>query len=387
MKNILILLFLHFTTIFYGQNVEKTLIIKDAVTNNPIVDATVLIMKTKQTFITNAEGQVKFTLKGATSIQVTHSAYNTLNLRSLQLKNPENTFFLKTNISELDEIVFTKQHPQKILRNLIENSKNKLSNPAKLKIYCREFFKMNDKYCYYNDGLINFQILGRAKTVKTNILVEQNRAFGLLNEDITNDVLGYDLNNIMENYYKYKYLNMVLSPKAKKDYDFLIKVYSKNKDYNLMIISPTDESDDLLDDFSVLYDNVNKLIIEVNSVISPKTFSKIEDKKAVGSRNIFNSVTKTIYMFDNNNYYLLSSREEIGFNKVEKFETKKIEVRNYFVTNNFSNTNFSYKPEEVFKDKSLFNKKNLILSDYWSESGLAATAEEKEIIEDIVDLK
>ena len=387
MKNILILLFLHFATIFYGQNVEKTLIIKDAVTNNPIVDATVLIMKTKQTFITNAEGQVKFTLKGATSIQVTHSAYNTLNLRSLQLKNLENTFFLKTNISELDEIVFTKQHPQKILRNLIENSKNKLSNPAKLKIYCREFFKMNDKYCYYNDGLINFQILGRAKTVKTNILVEQNRAFGLLNEDITNDVLGYDLNNIMENYYKYKYLNLVLSPKAKKDYDFLIKVYSKNKDYNLMIISPTDESNDLLDDFSVLYDNINKLIIEVNSVISPKTFSKNEDKKAVGSRNVFNSVTKTIYRFDNNNYYLLSSREEIGFNKVEKFETKKIEVRNYFVTNNFSNTNFSYKPEEVFKDKSLFNKKNLILSDYWSESGLAATAEEKEIIEDIVDLK
>ena len=387
MKNILILLFLHFTTIFYGQNVEKTLIIKDAVTNNPIVDATVLIMKTKQTFITNAEGQVKFTLKGATSIQVTHSAYNILNLRSLQLKNTENTFFLKSNISELDEIVFTKQHPQKILRNLIENSKNKLSNPAKLKIYCREFFKMNDKYCYYNDGLINFQILGKAKTVKTNILVEQNRAFGLLNEDITNDVLGYDLNNIMENYYKYKYLNLVLSPKAKKDYDFLIKVYSKNKDYNLMIITPTDESNDLLDDFSVLYDNVNKLIIEVNSVISPKTFSKIEDKKAVGTRNIFNSVTKTIYRFDNNNYYLLSSREEIGFNKVEKFETKKIEVRNYFVTNNFSNTNFSYKPEEVFKDKSLFNKKNLILSDYWSESGLAATAEEKEIIEDIVDLK
>ena len=387
MKNILILLFLHFTTIFYGQNVEKTLIIKDAVTNNPIVDATVLIMKTKQTFITNAEGQVKFTLKSATSIQVIHPAYNTLNLRSLQLKNADNTFFLKTNISELDEIVFTKQHPQKILRNLIENSKIKLSNPAKLKIYCREFFKMNDKYCYYNDGLINFQILGRAKTVKTNILVEQNRAFGLLNEDITNDVLGYDLNNIMENYYKYKYLNLVLSPKAKKDYDFLIKVYSKNKDYNLMIISPTDESKDLLDDFSVLYDNVNKLIIEVNSIISPKTFSKIEDKKAVGSRNIFNSVTKTIYRFDSNNYYLLSSREEIGFNKVEKFETKKIEVRNYFVTNNFSNTNFSYKPEEVFKDKSLFNKKNLILSDYWSESGLAATAEEREIIEDIVDLK
>ena len=35
------------------------------------------------------------------------------------------------------------------------------------------------------------------------------------------DVLGYNLNNIMENYYEFKYLNPLLEKSALKDYDFL----------------------------------------------------------------------------------------------------------------------------------------------------------------------
>ncbi len=387
MKKILSICFFVFISNLFGQNLEKIIILKDEATNKPIVDATVTLMKTKQIMLSNSEGEVKFVLKGPTNIEISHPAYKGLTIRSLSLKTNTITYNLKSNIAELDEIVFTKLHPQKILKNLIENSKNKFSNPVRLKIYCREFFKLNDKYSYYNDGLINFQILGKTKNFETNILVEQNRSVGLLNEEISSDILGFNLNNIMENYYNFKYLNPVLESKAKKDYEFLIKVYSKNNNYNLMIINPTDLSTGLLDDISILYDNVNKLIIEINTSISPRTLAKVDDKKAVGSKNIFNSVFKTIYRYENGNYYLLSSREEIGFNKVEKNETKKIEVRNYFVTNNFSTQNYSYKPDEVFKDKSLFNKKDHILTDFWNESGLAATAEELQIINDIDDSK
>jgi hypothetical protein len=39
----------------------------------------------------------------------------------------------------------------------------------------------------------------------------------------------------------------------------------------------------------------------------------------------------------------------------------------------------------VFKDKTLINKKNVILSNYWNISGLKATAEEQEIINQIED--
>ena len=39
-------------------------------------------------------------------------------------------------------------------------------------------------------------------------------------EDITEDLLGYDLNNIIENYYQFKYLGGILGSRAKKRYDF-----------------------------------------------------------------------------------------------------------------------------------------------------------------------
>jgi hypothetical protein len=92
---------------------------------------------------------------------------------------------------------------------------------------------------------------------------------------------------------------------------------------------------------------------------------------------------KTIYRIDGDAYYLLSSKEEIGFNRIDKKKKTEIEVKNYFVTTNFSTQNYSFKESEVFKDKTLFNKKNEILSDYWNVSGITATEEEKEIIEKI----
>jgi hypothetical protein len=81
----------------------------------------------------------------------------------------------------------------------------------------------------------------------------------------------------------------------------------------------------------------------------------------------------------------LCSKEEIGFEKIEKNTTKDIKVRNYFLTINFSTQNYAYKDSEVYKDKTLYNKKDVILSDYWNESGLTATEEEQIIINSIED--
>lgn len=92
-----------------------------------------------------------------------------------------------------------------------------------------------------------------------------------------------------------------------------------------------------------------------------------------------------MYRLEGSYYYLVSSKEEIGFDKVEKNKSKSIEVRNYFVTTNFSNQNYIYKDSEVFKDKTLFNKSNVILSNYWNTSGLSTTEKEKNIIESIED--
>jgi len=384
MKNYLIVFFLILGFNAFSQNEEITIVFRDADTQEPVEDATVYVSKTRQTLLSNSEGVVSFMLNGISNIQVTHSSYVSTKIRSSSLKEKQNVIYLKNTINGLEEIVITKQHPQKILKNIVDNSIKKLTVPACLKVYSREFFKMNGNNSYYNDGLINFQLLGNTKNFKTDILIEQNRSYGLVEEDFSPDVLGYNLNDIMENYYNFKYLDPILEPAAKKKYDFLIKANSKNEDYYIMSVTPVDPTKALRDDFTIVYDRKKKLIVEVSSFVSPNTIANIKDKTSVGSKNIYKSLFKTIYRQDSSNYYLISSREEIGFERIDKKNAKTdIEVKNYFVTTGFSNHNFTYKDSEVFKEKTLYNKKNSILTNYWDVSGLTATEEEQAIISSI----
>lgn len=384
MKKVLFLFLLLYSIVVSSQNEEKTIVVKDIDTEKPIEDATIFISKTKQTLLSNAEGTASFILNGISNIQITHSSYTTIKLRSNILKDKINVVYLKNNITGLDEIIISKQHPQKILKTIVDNSIKKLTIPARLKVYSREFFKLNGTNSYYNDGLLNFQLFGTTKNFKSDVLVEQNRSYGLVYEDISNDVLGYNLNNIMQNYYNFKYLNPILEPKAKKEYDFLIKSYSKNDDYYLMTVTPIDNAKQMLDDFTILYDRKKKLIIEASSYVSPMTVAKLKEKTAVGSKNIYKSLFKTIYRQDNFNYYLVSSKEEIGFERIDKKNIKTdIEVKNYFITTNFSTHKFTYKDSEVFKEKTLYNIKNSILTNYWDVSGLTPTEEEEAIISNL----
>ncbi len=385
MKHCYLLFLLIFGWMVSAQNVEIAIVLKDADTNLPVEDATVYVLKTKQSLLSNSEGKVTFLLNGSSNIQVTHSSYAKITVRSSALLKTDNVIYLKRTVNDLDEIIVTKQHPQKILKNLVENSIKRLTVPARLKVYSREFFKMDGNYTYYNDGLMNFQLYGKDKNFKSNILVEQNRSFGLVYDQINNDVLGYNLNDIMENYYNFKYLGPIMDTGAKKKYDYVIKSFSANQDYNVMIVTPVDNTSALRDDFKIIYDWKKKIIIEINTTVSPTTLSNVKEKKAVGSKNIYKSVFKAIYRFEGENYYLVSSKEEIGFERVDKNKTTDIEVRNYFVTTNFSNQNYSYKESEVFKDKTLYNKKNTILSSYWDISGLATTEEEQAIINQLQD--
>jgi hypothetical protein len=379
-RKILFSLFISFSVSVFAQSSDLSIKLVDAETNLPVADATVFISKNKQTLLSNVEGIVSFELRGSTNIQITHSSYSTITVRSSMLKEKITIVYLKSTVNDLEEIIITKVHPQKILKDLVDSSIKKLTVPARLKVYCREFFKMDGEYLYFNDGLMNFQIYGNDKNFKNSILVEQNRSYGLVNEEMSSDVLGYNLNDIMHNYYNFKYLNPILEAKAKKDYDFVLKSYSGNNDYNVMFVTPLDSETGLMDDFKIVYDRKKKVIIEVSSILSPTSLAGVKDKTSIGSRNVYKSSYKNIYRIENSEYYLVSSKEEIGFERIDKTKKTNIEVRNYFVTTNFSNHNYTYKENEVFKEKTLYNKNNTILTDYWNVSGLKATDEEQAII-------
>lgn len=364
----------------FAQNAEYSIVVKDIETQLPIENATVLIMKTKQVLLSNEEGKVTFVLNGASNVQVSEMNYEKLTLRWATLKDDQFVVYLKNKDNKLDDIVISKEAPQKTLQKIVSNSRQKLATSYRLKVYVREFFMLDNKYSYYNDGLVNFQFAPNKKTAATTLLVEQNRSYGLLETDVSTDLVGYNLNKIMENYSNLKYFQHVCDPKAKKEYDYIIKRHSNNADYYVMTISPINKGKKELDNFEIIYDPEKKLIIEFTFDVTQGNSDKVEEKLAVGSKNVTRSLIKVGYRVDASDYYLLSSNEEITYDMALKDKIKNIQVRNSFVTTNFNKQNFTYKESDVFKEKTLFNKQNKILTNYWDISGFTATDEEKAII-------
>lgn len=383
MKKWILLLVVLCETSLYAQNTEYSIVVKDIETQLPIENATVIIMKTKQILLSNKEGKVTFMLTGGSNVQVSQTDYETLTARWTSLDGDQKfVIYLQGKNNKLDEVVLSKESPEKILQKIVSNSIKKLAVSSRLKVYVREFFILDNKYSYYNDGLVNFQFAINQKKAKTTLLVEQNRSYGLIETDVSADLKGYNLNNIMENYYNLSYFDPVLNSKSKTDYEFGIKGHSTNKEYYIMSITPLDISKEAVDSFEIIYDPIKKLIMEFSIIISPGKAAVIEDKTKVGSKNITRSVVKVNYRCDGLDYYLLNSNEEIAYDLVLKDnKTKNIQVRNNFITTNFNKQKFTYNESDVFKEKTLFNKQNKILTKYWDISGFTATDEEKVLIE------
>lgn len=385
MRHFLVLFQFIFCFTVFSQTNERTLIILDKDSNLPIEDAIVLVLKTKQVLMTNKEGTVVFELKGGSNIKVTHSSYLPVIIKWAALNQSENIIYLQSKQTTLDDIVVTKQHPQEIIKGLVENSTKRLNVPARLKVYSREFFKLNGKYAYFNDGLINYQLHRDQKKVKSTLLVEQNRSFGLIDDEISSSLLGFNLNVMMEKYYVFSVLKPLLDEKNRKKYSFVVKVHPLNEEYNEIIATPIEGSGELLDDYKIIYDVKKKIILEINAEISPVSLAEVKEETKKGSKNMLRSVFKTNYRLDLNNYYLVSSKEEINYEINLGNEIKNIEVLNNLITTNFNIQGFTYNESNVFKDKTLFNIKNSILTDYWNVSGLTPTPKELEIINKITN--
>jgi hypothetical protein len=383
MKKSLVLLHFFLCFFVFSQTGEKTLILMEKDSNLPIEGAVVQVLKTKQVLMSNSEGKVVFELKGGSNVKVTHSSYLPLTIKWASLNLSENIVYLNSKENSLEDIVVTKQPPQVIIKTLVDNSIKRLTVPARLKAYSREFFKLNGSYAYFNDGLINFQLYKDQKKVKSVLLVEQNRSFGLVDDEISADLLGYNLNVMMEKYYLFTVLRPLLDDKIKKKYNFTVKISSQNQEYNEILAVPLEGTSELLDDFKIVYDVKRKLIIEINAVISSVSLAEAKEETAKGSKNIIKSVFKTNYWVDVENYYLVSSKEEINYEINTGNDVKNIEVLNNLVTTSYSMQNYTYKESDVFKDKTLFNIKNSILTDYWNVSGLTPTVKELEIINNI----
>lgn len=387
MKKIFSLILFILTSSVFSQNLEFVVIVKSIETGLPIEEVTITSKKTNQGFLTNKDGEAFINLSKASDLQFEHSLYKTYTVKFSELNKKVNEVYLESNAKKLDEIILTSDHPQDILKNLVKNSLEKISIPANLKVYLREFYKKNDKIVFFNDGLINFQIFGTSKNLKTDILVEQNRAIGLLDLDIKNELLGYDLNDIIQNYYQFSYLGEVLESSAKKRYEFQVMSYSSNEDYLVINITPLEEADGVLSNYKIVYDRNKMIIMETGSMVAESRLGELR-QSFLKSSKIYKLEYKNTFKTDGSLYYLANSKEVIAFEKKYKKTSSRVEVNNHMVTTNYDKKLFKYNEHNIFKDKSLISKKTKYFNNYWDvESGFISTKEEKEVIERLGNLQ
>lgn len=378
--------FLSFTLLFvssfvFSQNIEFAVIVKDVETGLPIEDVTITALKTKQGFLTNKNGEANISLAKESDLQFENSSYKPYIVKYLDLDKKINEVYLESNAKRLEEVILTTEHPQDILKKLIKNSLDKITVPVNLKVYLREFYKKNDQIVFFNDGLINFQIAGSSKNIKTDILVEQNRSVGLLDGDINEELLGYNLNNIIENYYQFQYLGEILVSNAKRKYDFQIKSYPNNENFLLIKATPIEGVSGVFSEYTIIYDRNKMVIMEVSSMVPDSLLEDLRQSFLKNSK-IYKLEFKNTFRIDNDLYYLANSKEVIGFEKKYKNQNRRIEVNNHMIITNFDKELFKYNDKNVFKDKSLINKKSSFFTNYWDfESGFVSTKEEKDIIE------
>ena len=122
-----------------AQNLDITIVVKDFETDLPIDEVTITAIKTKQGFLTNAEGKVILHLTKPSDLEFVHSSYRTYIVKFSTLIKKENVVYLEPITQQLEEVILTREHPQEILKQLVKKSKNQITIPVNLKIYLREF--------------------------------------------------------------------------------------------------------------------------------------------------------------------------------------------------------------------------------------------------------
>lgn len=217
--------------------------------------------------------------------------------------------------------------------------------------------------------------------------MEQNRTYNLINnEKIEKKTLSYNMYDIIQNYYDFKYINNLAESKAKKKFEFEIKTVRGKANFYQMVITPKPEIEEFLPTVTIVYDYKKNIILELEYFVEPNRFefSDVSNLKVVKGK-VFNSTFKALYLVDGEDYFLASTKEEIGIMVKDKKDVEnKVEVVNYLMTTQHSRKFVPYQKEDVFKEKSLINKKNSIITEYWeTNSGLLLTTEEKKIVDNL----
>ena len=142
MRKVYALITLFFCITTFAQNIAIRGIIKDAVTKEPIIAASIGVQNSGLGTITNEEGVFQLSAPKSATIVISYLGYKTKYIPGFDF-NEDKFILLDQSEEVLEEVMVTKIPLPKILEDIITASKAGFNKPIVLHNYYREFVKVN----------------------------------------------------------------------------------------------------------------------------------------------------------------------------------------------------------------------------------------------------
>ncbi|HSD14216.1 MAG TPA: carboxypeptidase-like regulatory domain-containing protein [Flavobacterium sp.] len=384
-EKLLLLIFFVCTVVSFAQEKKITVVLKNEKNQEVIPGATVSVVHSNQGAVSNEDGTFRLTLQATSEIVITHLTFKTIVLSSDNLKLDENVVFMQENDIQMEEMIISKIPIYQVLSVLVDNSAKRLSMPIHLNTYCREFIKNQGKYSRFTDGLVDLHIKGKAKKVDIDAIAIQNRSYGLNEDDPTSEqLIGFNLDKIIENTYEFRALKKLCNKKSEKDYDFEIKSNPSDENIYIINITPKKEVEKLLYNFKVAYNRTENLILSVEYKIADSHIQYSKEMNLLILKFLIKKENfKANFKLEKDRYFLANTFSDVCFKAWNKRSMNyDLEASNALVVKGHSDENFSYDKKDIMNKPVLARNENNIKSKYWEfDSGLTPTTDEEKIIE------
>lgn len=372
----------------------------DINTKEPLESVSIYIENTHYGTVTNSEGKYQFTFKAETPIiTFSYLGYETKSIPSLEIPKQ---LFLSEHENVLEEVLITNNKVGDILKDVLKTTKKALKNPLLQETYNREFSKINGKFNYFADGIVEYHLRNSGKKIKSDTYVKQSRALTLSkeNSEVTEAIpIKYDVRDqIKEGFGDYELLKHLY--KREDRYDFVLKTKSYNNSltHNIIEFKPKDtitnknyEGKHLSGNFlfkgSIIYDSETKLILDMELQKASNT-----DKDALYMKNFlvtfkyFDLRQKVSYKIDGDHYILVYKKE---YHKLHLYKAlgKEYDTEYEFYTSlntiSYKEFNGELNRDERYRNKTIYKNGNQHTSEFWKNNAVLSTEEEENFINSI----
>ncbi len=388
MKNLFAISFLLFCLSTTAQSVSIHGVVKDIVTKEAVIAASVGVQNSGLGTITNEEGNFQMNAPKSGSIVISCLGYKPMIIPVPEFNEEIKTIFLEQSEEVLEEVIVTKVPLHQVLKEVVETSVARFNKPILLHTYYREFVRENNKYTKFSDGLIDYHVSGTTKKTKSALIILQNRSFFLgKSEEEEDESMGSFLNvqrGIISGY-SFTYLTeYVFSEGAYEEYEFNLKSKKDkagNEYYSISFV-PKPEVEKALYQGTITYDPRTKLIYEVDVFMAPTHKSYTKTRNFLIAKVAFlDSKYKSAYKVVNNNYLMSYNNRYLKIHIWNKKNDYLSESRSDLIVTDFEKDDQSYNKKEVFTKKDLYDKPTSFKEKFWqTNNAIVLTSEEEKII-------